>query len=63
MNKNNLRKANELCKKSDQLISHRDQFNSVVTDDLPAEQYQKQQDYLNSLNREIKKIEKQISEL
>lgn len=63
MNPNNLKTAKELCAKRDQLLLHQRDFTSASTDNLPEEQFNRQQEYAQKLLKDIKTLEKQIAEL
>lgn len=63
MKPDNLKLVTNLCKKLEQLKHHRIAFNAIMTEDLTQGQFELQAKYDSDLQKEIRKTEKDISEL
>lgn len=61
MKKENIEKVNILCREIDQLNDHAHKMARVITQDLPADQFELQQAYMLDLQKTIKKKEKELS--
>lgn len=63
MKPQNLNTAKRLCAELQQLKHHQSCFASIMTEDIPEDQFMKQQEYALQLQTKVRKLEKEISEL